>query len=543
VLSATENRDVRTASARGVGAYIKPQLCELVDAPPEGDKWVHEIKLDGYRMQMHVRSGKSTFYSRNGLDWTHRFPEIAKACQALDDVIIDGEVCAVDKEGLPSFAALTDALSSKDTSGLVYFVFDLLYGNGQSLLNEPLQARKKALQSAIRKLKRNDKPRLSFVEHHAGDGAEMLKAACHIKLEGIVSKRVDIPYKPGDRSGVWTKAKCRLSQELVVGGWKMTGAAFRSLVVGVHRGGKFVHAGTVGTGFNSENLPGLMKALKARASDKRPFENPKGPKEGKDIHWVTPTLVIEAAIASWTSDNLIRQASFKGLREDKPAKDVVIEVPVPAPGGKPAQRTQGPMMLEDAKKAIEKTTGIGRPGKDDLPHLIFDRKPTAYRLKDDGKTPNNPLLPLIIYRSAVKLLSAYDPAAVFEELFAKHKWSNSWRDGVYDFLHFHTRTHEVLGIARGSASIEFGGGKGRVIPVKAGDVIILPAGTGHRRKSASRDLLVVGAYPENGGEYDEPHPNEVDGEEARAAIEKVPLPAQDPVYGASGPLRAVWKRS
>ena len=199
------------------------------------------------------------------------------------------------------------------------------------------------------------------------------------------------------------------------------------------------------------------------------------------------------------------------------------------------------MMLEDAKKAIEKVTGVGRPGKDDLAHLVQERKPNAYRLKDDGKTSNNPLLPFIIYRSAVRLLTAYDPAAIFEELFAKHKWSDSWRDGVYDFLHFHTRTHEVLGIARGSATIEFGGSKGRTIAVKAGDVIVLPAGTGHRRKSASRNLLVVGAYPENGGEYDEPRPHEIDGEKARAAIEKVPLPTQDPVYGAKGPLRTVWQ--
>lgn len=321
-----------------MGTYIKPQLCELVDAPQKGDSRVHEIKLDGYRMQMHVKAGRSVFYSRNGLDWAHRFPEIAKACEALDDVIIDGEVCATGGDGLRSFASLTDALSLKSTNGLVYFVFDLLYGSGKSTMNEPLLARKKALQTAIRKLKRQDKARLSFVEHHAGDGAEMLRVACHIKLEGIVSKRTDIPYKPGDRSGVWTKAKCRLSQELVVGGWKMTGSAFRSLVVGVYRGGKFVHAGTIGTGFNSENLPGLMKALKERASDKRPFENPKGPKEGKDIHWVVPTLVIEAAIASWTSDNPIRQASFKGPREDKPARDVVIEVPVHPPSANHAPK-------------------------------------------------------------------------------------------------------------------------------------------------------------------------------------------------------------
>jgi bifunctional non-homologous end joining protein LigD len=151
------------------------------------------------------------------------------------------------------------------------------------------------------------------------------EAACKIGLEGIVSKGIDMPYQPNDRSGVWTKAKCRASQELVVGGWKTTGSAFRSLIVGAYWGGKFVHAGTIGTGFNARNLPQLLGALKARASSKRPFDNSGQPKASRDVHWTEPTLVIEAEIASWTSDNLVRQASYKGLREDKKAKDIVVE--------------------------------------------------------------------------------------------------------------------------------------------------------------------------------------------------------------------------
>ena len=315
----------KTAVAPKPPGFIAPQLCELVDTPPEGAGWVHEAKLDGYRMQLHVRDGKAVFFSRSGLDWTHRFPEIATAGEALDDCIIDGEVCAVDAEGLPSFAGLTDALTAKSTGRLVYYVFDMMWGYGESLSGLPLLARKAALKKALAKLARADKKRFAFVDDHAGDGADMLKAACNMKLEGIVSKRIDAPYGPGNRSGIWTKAKCRPSQELVVGGWKMTGAAFRSLAVGAYVGGKLVHVGTVGTGFNKRNLPALMKALKGREAKVSPFDVVNDPKALRDVHWVKPTLVIEAEIASWTSDNLIRQASYKGLREDKKAKAVVVE--------------------------------------------------------------------------------------------------------------------------------------------------------------------------------------------------------------------------
>jgi bifunctional non-homologous end joining protein LigD len=306
-------------------SFIAPQLCELVEAPPEGDGWVHEAKLDGYRMQLHVQNGRTCFYSRRGLDWTHRFPEIASAGQALDDCIVDGEVCAVDTNGLPSFSGLTDALRGKSTAKLVYYVFDMMWGEGTTLVASPLLARKTVLKRSLTKLQRSDKKRFAFVDHHAGDGKALHKSACQMKLEGIVSKRIDAPYRPGDRSGIWTKAKCRPSQELVVGGWKTTGAAFRSLAVGAYVCGKLVHVGTVGTGYNGRNLPDLMKALKARETNISPFDVVNDPKSLRDVHWVKPTLVIEAEIASWTSDDLVRQASYKGLREDKNAKEVVVE--------------------------------------------------------------------------------------------------------------------------------------------------------------------------------------------------------------------------
>jgi uncharacterized protein YjlB len=164
----------------------------------------------------------------------------------------------------------------------------------------------------------------------------------------------------------------------------------------------------------------------------------------------------------------------------------------------------------------------------------------AFRFDDDGETPNNPRLPLVVYRAAVNLAGAPDPAAPFERAFARHGWSDGWRNGIHPFLHFHTATHEVLGIARGRATVEFGGAKGQALTVEAGDVVVLPAGTGHRRIAASGDLLVVGAYPRNAS-FDQKRPGQVDHEKAVSAIARVPLPEMDPLHGREGPLMTLWK--
>ena len=197
-------------------------------------------------------------------------------------------------------------------------------------------------------------------------------------------------------------------------------------------------------------------------------------------------------------------------------------------------------VVEELKRIVEKLTGIGRPQRRELARLTRPRTPQLFRFRDDGATPNS-RLPLVVYRSALQLDEAFDPAAVFEETFASHGWREAWRNGVYDFLHFHSATHEVLGFARGKVTIEFGGRRGRTLTLNAGDVAVLPAGIGHRRVAASDDLLVVGAYPP-GGRYDEPRPEESDYAAALASIAKVKLPRQDPVYGAGGPLIELWRK-
>jgi uncharacterized protein YjlB len=166
--------------------------------------------------------------------------------------------------------------------------------------------------------------------------------------------------------------------------------------------------------------------------------------------------------------------------------------------------------------------------------------PLTFRFGDDGETPNNPTLPLVLYRGAVDLAGAADPAAVFEKAFSRHGWVDGWRNGIFDFLHFHTRTHEVLGIARGRAKVEFGGAGGQTVELQAGDVAILPVGTGHRRLSCSGDLLVVGAYPSDSC-IDQHRPNQISHDKAQADIAGTPLPQQDPVFGSDGPLKRLWK--
>ena len=195
--------------------------------------------------------------------------------------------------------------------------------------------------------------------------------------------------------------------------------------------------------------------------------------------------------------------------------------------------------LETVKSIAEKATGWARPSRRDLAGLLRPRKPTTFRFRDDGIVPNHPRWPLVLYRGAVRLPDSFDPAAVFEVLFEENGWGDSWRNGIYDYWHYHSRIHEVLGIARGKGRVQFGGNRGRTLTLKAGDVAILPAGTGHQCLAADENFLVVGAYPPS-GTYDECTSSE---QHARAVktIPKVGRPRRDPAYGAKGPLLNAWK--
>ena len=210
-------------------AFVKPQLARLVERPPQGQGWAHEIKFDGYRVQLRISQGHATLKTRKGLDWTAKFRSVAQAAAKLPDCIIDGEIVALDANGTSSFSALQAALSADDGSKLVFYVFDLLYLRGKDLRSRPLSERKRRLQELIGTLPGGKRAQIRFVEDFEEPGDSVLKSACRMSLEGIVSKRLDAPYRSG-RSDDWTKAKCRGGQEVVVAGVRPEG------LVGVREG-------------------------------------------------------------------------------------------------------------------------------------------------------------------------------------------------------------------------------------------------------------------------------------------------------------------
>lgn len=197
-------------------------------------------------------------------------------------------------------------------------------------------------------------------------------------------------------------------------------------------------------------------------------------------------------------------------------------------------------LLEDIKKTTERLTGWHRPASAQLDKLVRKSKATTYLFRDDGLIPNNPRWPVIIYRRAIRFPRNLDPAAVIEDIFERNGWRENWRDGIYDYLHYHSRIHEVLGVARGSAQVRLGGDKGRTLKIAAGDVLILPAGTGHQSLKVGKSFLVVGAYPPN-GTYDECLPDPTQYAVGARRVRKVGLPRKDPLFGATGVLFKYWK--
>jgi bifunctional non-homologous end joining protein LigD len=334
-------RPARNTSARSfpheaLAQTFAPQLPTLVKSPPTGHQWVHEIKYDGYRIGARIERGKVTLITRNGNDWTTTFPEIVAALKRLplDQALIDGEAAVVMPNGITSFQALQGVLKEHQRGRMVYFAFDLVHLDGRDLTGLPLDERKAILARIVGEVPAVDAV-IRYSRHLDGDGAEVLREACRMGLEGIVSKRRDLPYQPG-RSRNWLKTKCVKRQEFVIGGFtdpEGSRAGIGALLVGVNEGGHLRFAGKVGTGFTSDVLTDLRRRLNHLEQNECPFlPKPAGPL-GRDAHWVKPELVAEVAFSEWTEDGKIRHPSFQALREDKRAPEITREEPPQLPEG------------------------------------------------------------------------------------------------------------------------------------------------------------------------------------------------------------------
>ena len=309
--------------------FIPPQLSRPVENPPSGQQWVHEIKLDGYRMAARIDNGRVQLLTRTGLDWTDKYPSAIAALANLNvkTAYIDGELCGVDDAGLPSFAHTQAASDGERGVHLVYYAFDLLHLGGWDISSLPLIKRKALLEPLVA-----NKPGLQSNGHETGDGELILKHAGKLGFEGVVSKTIDAPYAPGNR-GLWRKAKALNRQEFVIVGWSDPEGSrphLGALLLGYYTDdGKLIYAGRVGTGMPVKVLADLRRRLEPLARKTSPLSVPPprstrfgSPLVLSRVHWVEPTLVAEITYLTWTADDLLRHTVYVSLREDKPARQV-----------------------------------------------------------------------------------------------------------------------------------------------------------------------------------------------------------------------------
>jgi bifunctional non-homologous end joining protein LigD len=354
-------------------ATMQPQLALLAKKAPIGEHWLTEVKFDGYRMLARCEQGEVKLYSRNGHDWTGKWLSIAEALQRLpvDQAWLDGELVALQPSGKVSFQALQDAMQANSKATLAYFVFDLMYLNGHDLRSQPLIKRKALLKTLLDHADA-DSPEhspLQFSDHIVGNAPEVFDHACLHDLEGVIAKRADSLYQ-SRRSEDWLKIKCGLRQEFVIGGYTDPAGSrqgFGALLLGVYDAdGNLHYAGRVGTGFTETTLSQLSRQFPKLQRNSSPFAGKLTGLQLRGVHWLTPKLVGEVRFAQWTDSRIVRHAAFVGLREDKPARDIVQENPVNLPAADETVTEAGRSASKPAPRAImQDIAGIRltHPGK------------------------------------------------------------------------------------------------------------------------------------------------------------------------------------
>jgi bifunctional non-homologous end joining protein LigD len=344
---------------------LKPQLATLAAKVPNGDRWLHELKFDGYRILAFVNNGSVRLLTRQAQDWTHRFQSVAAAFERLPlrQAILDGEIVASNEQGISDFQKLQNSLKRGDDRSLVCYLFDIPYCENFDLAAVPLAERKEFLRGVVLAENPKNEGILRYSDHIEGLGSNILEHACRAGMEGIISKLADSSYHSG-RTRDWLKIKCLQRQEFVIGGFTKpsgTRVGFGALLLGFYRNKALIYCGRVGTGFTTQSLQQLKTELKKRTVDAAPFVNPPSGAERRGVTWVKPELVGEVEFTEWTDDGRLRHPSFQGLREDKSASQVVREEPGMSSGS--TNKTNQRKTQRAGAKQQRHARGAGRQDK------------------------------------------------------------------------------------------------------------------------------------------------------------------------------------